>query len=77
MGLNRSQGEGAKGFTGHGAARGADYAGGKGNLPLQIPVKQGWEQFALGQVARGAEDDEIKDFDRNSSRSHILLQFQF
>jgi hypothetical protein len=40
-------------------------------------VEKRGQQFALGQIARGAEDDEVKDFDRNSSRSHIMLQFQF
>ena len=77
MGFNGRQGEGAKRFTGHGAARRADNAGGKGNLPLQIAVEKGRQQLALGQVTGGAKDDEIEDFDGNGSRGHILLRFRF
>ena len=77
MGFNGGQGEGAKRFTGHGAAGRADNAGRKRNLALQIPVEKGRQQLALGQVAGGAKDDEIEDFDRNSSGGHILLRFRF
>jgi len=77
MGFNCGQGEGAKRFTGHGAARGADNACRKRNLPLQIPMEKSRQQLALGQITGGAEDDEIEDFDRNSSRGHILLRFRF
>ena len=48
-----------------------------GNLPLHIPVEKSRQQLALGQIAGGAKDDEIEDFDRNSSRGHILLRFRF
>ena len=74
MGFDGGQGEGAKRFTGHGAARRADDAGARRNLALHIAVEKGRQQFALGQVAGGAKDDEIEDVDRNGSRGHILLQ---
>ena len=52
-------------------------AGRKRNLALHIPMEQGRQQLAFGQVAGGAKDDEIEDFDRNGSGGHILLRFRF
>src|SRR5699024_7174668 len=52
-------------------ARGADDARRLGELPRLLPIIEGRQQFALGEVAGAAEDDEIEWLDGNDLAGYL------
>jgi hypothetical protein len=61
----------------HGPARRADDAGAGGQLALLISVEERRQQFALRQVTRRPENDEIKIIHRDNARGHAFTLNSF
>ena len=61
---------GAEGVAIERAARDADDARGLGELIAHFAVKQRGIEFAIGEIAGAAEDDEIERIDLDDSRRH-------
>ncbi len=58
-------------LMGHDRTRRTDDAGRLRELPFDLPVIKGRQKLALGKIARAAENDTIKRFNRNDLTAHI------
>ena len=58
-------------LVGHDRTRRANDAGRLRELAFDLPVIKGRQKLALGKIARAAENDTIKRFNRNDLTAHI------
>ena len=77
LGAHRLAGEGAEVVVGERAARGSEDTRAIGDLPRRVAVVKGGQQLALGEVASGAEDNEVERIDRDHSRGHAPPPFNW
>ena len=56
------------------AARDADDPRGLAELPAPLAMKQRRVKLAVGEIARPAENDEVKRIDLDDARGHVASQ---
>ena len=72
MSLERLPGEGLIIGIAHGAPRYAEDAGALRDLSGLVTVIKGWQNLALGQIARRAKHGKVENLDWNDTRGHFL-----